>query len=83
MKNWEYCLLTEVWISDPYSTRLHIEFPNPADDADFLVEGMKLINAINKLGEAGWEAVTFDNETVEKGAVTKVLFKRKVKNEDD
>ncbi|MFN2195199.1 MAG: hypothetical protein ACK2UW_03650 [Anaerolineales bacterium] len=78
MKPWEYCLLTEIWISDPYSTRLQIEFPNPADDADFLVEGLKLVDAMNKLGEAGWEAVTFDNETVEHGTVTKVLFKREL-----
>lgn len=76
MKVWEYCLLTEVWITTPYSTRLTAEFKDPAQDTEFLTEGMKLVEAINYLGNAGWEVVTLDAETVENGTVTKVLFKR-------
>lgn len=82
MKKWEYCLLTEVWITNPYSTKIDIEFPDPTQHPDFDTEGMKLVEAINHLGGEGWEAVTLDAETVENGTVTKVLFKRKVKQSE-
>lgn len=83
MKKWEYCLLTEVWVSNPYSTKLDVEFPDPNQQPDFVIEGMKLVEAINRLGSEGWEVVTLDAETVENGTVTKVLFKRKLKESED
>ncbi len=76
MKTWEYCLLTEVWINDPYSTRLEVQYPDPTESADFLTDGMSLTIALNRLGAQGWEAVNLDAETVENGTVTKVLLKR-------
>lgn len=82
MKKWEYCLLTEVWVSNPYSTKIDVEYPDPTRQPEF-TEGMKLVEAVNHLGSEGWEAVTLDAETVENGTVTKVLFKRKIKKSDD
>lgn len=83
MKKYEYCLLTEVWVSNPYSTKIDVEYPDPAVQPEFISEGMKLVEAINHLGAEGWEAVSLDAETVENGTVTKVLFKRKVKGPED
>jgi hypothetical protein len=83
MKKYEYCLLTEVWISNPYSTKIDIEYPDPGQQAEFISEGMKLVEAINHLGADGWDAVTLDSETVENGTVTKVLFKRRIAGSDD
>jgi len=76
MKTWEYCMLSEIWITNPFSTKLEVHFPDPAEQADFLAEGMKLTDAINHLGRMGWEAVNLDAESVENGTITKVLFKR-------
>lgn len=76
MKKWEYCLVTEVWITNPYSTKFDIEFADPAAIPDFVTEGMTLATVINHLGGEGWEAVNMDTESVENGAVTKILFKR-------
>lgn len=76
MKTWEYCLLSEIWITTPFSTKMEVHFPDPVEQADFLTEGMKLTDAINHLGSQGWEAVNLDAESVENGTITKVLFKR-------
>jgi hypothetical protein len=82
MKRWEYCLLTEVWVTNPYATKIEIEYPSPATQAEFLTEGMKLVEAINHLGAEGWQAVTLDSETVENGSVTKVLFRRQANQKE-
>jgi hypothetical protein len=79
MKTWEYCVLTEVWVTNPYSTKFEIEFPDPTQVADFISEGMRLVDVLNHMGLLGWEAINLDSETVENGTVTKVFFKRKIK----
>jgi hypothetical protein len=81
MKKWEYCLLTEIWITEPYSTSFKLEYADPATPTDFITEGMTLVEVLAHLGQDGWEAVNMDAESVENGAVTKILLKRKINTE--
>lgn len=74
MSKWEYAILTEVWVTEPMTTRFDVQIPDGSPIPD--LRGKTLGEVLSMMGNDGWEAVNLDAETVENGSITKYLFKR-------